>query len=616
MTIDRSKTTADPPGEAMREAFRKAAASRLGQSDDRPGRNQSLASGPGQIVGSGRVADGPSSPAGRIGPVAPHRVRPVGDPLLQQPAPRSRAASGVPGLAEHAPRFDHLPGAISTVPDPAASMKGVNVPSSWPTPGIVPLRTVPRAGDPEAPGVRREDREEELRRRLESALAGLHRQAADNAAHVRFDAEDGRDLAHRLAAGHVESVARQQSTRTVDIVLGVDFGTSSTKIVARLPYEAGAPAFAVSAPSSARAEEHAHLWASRIWLDVGGLFSLAPLPGATAHCAIKAALMQADDDRVIALRSGARDATALEVATAFLALQLCQARGWLLSRKEDALSAGPLRWAYNVGFPAASLDKDGLRERYAAACAAALSLSLLGLPISLSSVQAALRVVPTTAAALNKLGINLVPEISAAVTGFAYSPKREDGLYAMVDIGAGTMDCCTFNLLEHRHEGEMICGIFEADVAVLGIEPWRACGGDPELSGFLENKIGRQQRDVIWETRQNRSRRSERWRTGLPVFLVGGGAGSEAHRRITAGLDPWLRRTIAGSNGAKVQLLPVPEGLEVECPTAEAHRLAVAFGLSFPIDDIPQVRLPSSIVDDRLLAPQRLHANFISKDVV
>lgn len=35
-------------------------------------------------------------------------------------------------------------------------------------------------------------------------------------------------------------------------VLGIDFGTSSTKVVARLPYEAGEPAWAIPAPSPCR----------------------------------------------------------------------------------------------------------------------------------------------------------------------------------------------------------------------------------------------------------------------------------------------------------------------------------------------------------------------------
>ena len=504
MTIDRSRTCADTPapaergpasvvvsllkkrqqerawqhrgptGDAMCEAFRKAAATRPEQGSDQPDRRPSLRPEPGPDNGHRLGVGGTRSAVGRSDRVTTERKPPVVNALIRPAAPQARGPSGSPdrgpGLAENAAGFSLDAGAFPAASISASAMNGVTVPSSWPAPGIMLLHAAPPIGGTQAGSTRQEVRDDELRLRLERALAELHRQAAEAAGQVRFDPQDARELAHRLAAGVVEGVAQPRGTRSVDIVLGVDFGTSSTKIVARLPYEAGAPAFAVPAPFSARAEEHAHLWASRIWLDASGLFSLAPVEAAPAHCAIKAALMQADGERAIVLRSGAWAATALEAATAFLALQLRQARGWLLSRKEDALSAGPLRWSYHVGFPAASLDKNGLRERYAAACTAALSLSLLGLPITPTLVRVALRVVPTTTTALDKLGISLVPEISAAITGFARSPKREDGLYAMVDVGAGTVDCCTFDLWR-PNDGAMTYPIFKADVAMLGVEP-------------------------------------------------------------------------------------------------------------------------------------------------
>jgi len=40
------------------------------------------------------------------------------------------------------------------------------------------------------------------------------------------------------------------------------------------------------------------------------------------------------------------------------------------------------------------------------------------------------------------------------------------------------------------------------------------------------------QRGVIWHTKQNRDPKSDRWRTSLPVFFIGGGKMSEAHLAV------------------------------------------------------------------------------------
>ena len=50
------------------------------------------------------------------------------------------------------------------------------------------------------------------------------------------------------------------------VTVGVDLGTSSTKVVASLPYEAGRPAVAISAPRHGRVENHPYLWRTAVWL--------------------------------------------------------------------------------------------------------------------------------------------------------------------------------------------------------------------------------------------------------------------------------------------------------------------------------------------------------------
>lgn len=427
------------------------------------------------------------------------------------------------------------------------------------------------------------------------------------------------DVKGRLELGAPPAEPTGGGKRSVDVVLGVDLGTSSVKIVARLPYEAGSPLYAVPVPTFARAEGHPYLWAARLWLGRDGTFSLLPLADAAAvYCTIKAGLMLAPATATgkAPKRSTSSAPTPEEVATAFLALQVRQARGWLAVGQPSLGRRGRLVWSYNFGFPAASLDEIALRDRYRLCVAAALSLADAA-EIKVSAVRKVL--------AKSRLGADglleafqaaLVSEIAAAVAGLASSSMLDDGLYGMVDVGAGTVDCCTFSLFKTR-EGSARCPIFRAAVETLGVEPWRQCLGRPELVNYFRWVLRTQQRQVIWRTKTIRDPKSERWKQGLPVFFVGGGTASDVHAAAVERLDGWLRDASRGSGGVRILRLPPPQYLHHEaCAADQVHRLAVAVGLSVPAADIPEVRLPKGIDDITPEQVEPIEGRFIGKEQV
>jgi hypothetical protein len=406
--------------------------------------------------------------------------------------------------------------------------------------------------------------------------------------------------------------------RAVEIVLGVDFGTTSTKIVARLPYEAGTPAFAIPALPFARAEGHAYLWASRLWLASDGVFSLRPLPQAALACALKTFLISpGEGGRAVLDAGGGLAASAEEAAAAFLALQIRQAKGWLATEKAALLQNRPPRWSFNLGFPAASLNDAALRARYERCAAAAVSLAAEPIDVTLADVKLALADVAADAPRrLERQRAALHPEIAAVVAGFANSIRREDGLYALVDVGGGTVDCCTFNLFTAK-DGGARCPIFSAQVELLGVEPWRLCENDPDAADDFRYLLGTLQKSVIWGTKSRRDPLSERWRTGLPLFFVGGGVASKVHRESTAKLDPWLRSSTSKKVGVRLESLPVPESLEhPECSADKVHRLGVAIGLSLDAFQIPEVNLPDEIEDVEPTRRARPDDNYVGKDQV
>ncbi|WP_198372617.1 hypothetical protein [Roseomonas rosulenta] len=401
-------------------------------------------------------------------------------------------------------------------------------------------------------------------------------------------------------------------------MLGIDFGTTSTKIVIRQPFETGARAFAVPALPFARAEGHPYLWVSRLWLTPNGAFALQPMPQATVTCAIKASLMACDAENGPVLNAeGVIRATAEEAATAFLALQIRQAKGWFVTEKATLVQAKPPRWEYNFGFPAASLNDAVMRARYQRCAAAAVALAAKPLDVTLPAVKAALADVAADAPHwLQRQRAALHPEIAAAIAGFANSIRREDGLYAIIDVGGSTVDCCTFNLFTAR-DGGARCPVLWAQVELLGVEPWRLCEGDDRAADDFRYLLDTLPTTVIWRTRFKRAPLSERWRAGLPLFFVGGGASSQVHKESTGQLDAWLRENTRENAGVWIESLPAPENLEhPECPGDQVHRLAVAIGLSLPEGDIPEVNLPDDIEDVELVRRPGMDDKYIGKDQV
>jgi hypothetical protein len=409
-----------------------------------------------------------------------------------------------------------------------------------------------------------------------------------------------RSRAHDERDRNPSTAALDTAAHEIEAIVGIDFGTSTVKIVIRLPFEQGDPTFAVPAIGAAQAEGDPDLWVSRVWLDRNLNFRLDGSQGGEPLAGLKATLMR-DADTVLA---SSHRVVAKEAVCACLALLLNEARQWFLSHHRNALASGIVRWTYHFGFPAASLDNIPLRDHYQRCAAAALLLVPRG-SISLAEIREALDSLTSESnVELSTRQGALFPEVAAAVAGFAHTQRRDDGLYALIDVGAGTLDCCTFNLAR-ASDGTMRCPIFAADVAMLGVEPWRACRDVPtRLNDFIK-ELDRRPRTVIWRTRQWRYPDSPRWTTALPLFLIGGGAASEVHRAMAEGLDRWIRSHLkTGNGGVRLLELPLPANFQHRCSHERVHRLAVAVGLSLPDDMIPQVELPH-VIDDVAPSPMK-----------
>lgn len=172
------------------------------------------------------------------------------------------------------------------------------------------------------------------------------------------------------------SEPRDCKGKLLRINIGLDLGTSSTKIIARLPFEADQPTVAIPAPVHCRSIDHPYLWQTVLWIRSDGKFLCYPDRGAHLLHALKQGMMGNNPDAVISPETNdGLGVTRIEAVVAYLAYVIRYVRGWLMSERPELLRGRRLSWSVNVGLPAAGYDNRVLVGAYRRAAAAALMLA-------------------------------------------------------------------------------------------------------------------------------------------------------------------------------------------------------------------------------------------------
>ena len=426
------------------------------------------------------------------------------------------------------------------------------------------------------------------------------------------------DFERRLRSGTRSPAA---SGDELPVVLGLDFGTSSTKLVVRLPYEAGEPTIAVPAPPICRVDDNAYLWQTVLWLQETGTFCPWPLAKATVLRTLKQGLLQGNVEKEISELPAGVEVSRAEAGVAYLAFVIRYAKGWLLDHRPELFRRRRPVWLLNLGMPAASYDDPMLVPPFRRIGAAALQLASFDGPITVESVRCILddphvmRSAESETCA-EELGASVIPEAAAEMTGFARSTRGIPGLYLMVDVGAMTLDACMFRLnqdsgLDHRYS------FMAAQVRPLGVDSHRWFQDQGKSTDNFIKQCDLTVRSVVWYTKTTRDPRDGSWKEGneLPVFLTGGGAKNHLHRNVVDQLGPWLRSSTR-NGGIRLLDLPAPSTLDCPEPINDFGRLAVAWGLSYLPDQIGGIEPMSQIEDIPPLTVADRSGRYVSKDQV
>lgn len=448
------------------------------------------------------------------------------------------------------------------------------------------------------------------------------------------------------------------SSTPLDIVMGVDFGTSSTKVVVHAPYHTGNPAFAVPFGDLAH-ESLKYLLPTRLFVGGDGRCSLIPVPEASLLTDIKLSLMQSPLGSIESASGPSCGASAVAVTTTYLALVLRYARRWFIANKRGIFGEFVLKWSFNLGLPAAIDNDSELREAFDTSGKAAWLVSTRPGPITISAVQDAINDINRSEYE-TACDFNLIPEVIAEVKGYAESRFRSPGLHLLVDIGASTLDICSFNLREREDDKPL--PIFTADVDLLGarrlhlaridgaregviahatslvdrsdpasmipdnikdyVPPDQEREGNYDEIAIAENEnrftedCAKLLRKTITHLRRKRDPNSPRWYEALPVFVCGGAKDMQLYREVISRVHSWLPTYIQSSHGIRRIDLPKPESLEAEVDDKSYHRLAVAWGLSHLRFNIATYSRPSEIQNVPPPNKRNPYDKFISKDMV
>jgi hypothetical protein len=442
-----------------------------------------------------------------------------------------------------------------------------------------------------------------------------------------------------------------------DLIIGLDFGTSASKVVIQAPYLQGSPTFAVDFGQFAH-RSMPFLLPSVLWVDRSGFCRLSGEDGATHVRDIKLELFSSPDLAKSKLGPSHYGLQAEQVASAYLSLILRYARIWFLESQQNLISHfSKLVWSVNLGVPSPCVEDNEDNLRFRRIGKSGWMLSVLHADVTLELAQKELTLLDENPAYWDNdpeevvCNLDIVPEIAAGAVGYAMSDLRREGAHVMIDVGASTLDVCSFIL---RQSDQDRYSLLTADVKQLGTiklhharieaiqhaferqaqklidkhDPLTPLADGIDSYLLPEDEIRREvslaeeafQKDclkmiktVIHDMRTRRAPNEDVWRRKLPILLIGGGSKSPFYEAIARSIDDWAR-DLYQNEGVSLQQVPVPKSLKLE--TSEYHRLAVAWGLSHQSFDIGEIIPADRIKDIDPPTKRKWEDSFISKDQV
>lgn len=464
-------------------------------------------------------------------------------------------------------------------------------------------------------------------------------------------------LVHKSVATTEVNWLYQGSSRTqfgtndalgcIDVVMGIDFGTTFTKVVLREP--GSRRSWAVPFTDSAN---NPYLLQGGISLEQG-----AYRPRINNDLSLGSLKLP--------ILEGAVSEEHFSGTAAYLAFVIAHSRRWFLETRRAEFARFEIDWSYHMGIPASSYANATLVQSFEDLLHAALKLSAAidENDCSVISSVEARRIVKTIATSEpyedtvdDCVELAVYPEIAAQLHGHVASDRWDSDRrkFVLVDVGSGTVDATMVNvtqfedqwsyvflktmvtlngtLMLHRHRleklqqitpqypngGESARNIIKA--GSVGLGSWRYV--PDRIAEYLESpfdeavinnfdhrfRLDYQGRvtDLLIQAKKRDPRHSHR---DLPIILCGGGSRNTVYSEYLS----------SNLSQISVSFRPIPmsapSGLDMSSASPdEFHRLSVAYGLAF--EELSKVIGEEAFDDADIEIATAKKARFVSKDDV
>jgi hypothetical protein len=414
-----------------------------------------------------------------------------------------------------------------------------------------------------------------------------------------------------VIAGCQTQLRPEIGTVPVDVVIGLDFGTSYTKAAISLKDQI----FVIRWEGVSKFPEQ-YLLPSEFTVLDDEVCHIGQAPEVSFE-QVRQRLKHPFIDAAVSTASVA-------AAAVFVALVLRYIRAWVFRYHREKIGTSQIRWLLNIGAPSNGLENHRLEVAYKKLGSVAWEMSLHEMEICPKSAQNKIIAWSPETLPRDLTALHVLPEFVAQIAGYVQSSQRRPGLHGLVDIGGGTLDVVTF--IVHEREGEDVFPFLVPEVKALGTQMlyWNRLVDAPvcdesvlpdELAPVLDAAdyarvcgfpaVHVQNRDeMLWnavrgvvysvflKTKRKRYRLSPAWSNGLPTFLTGGGGPVDGYRQsVRSG-------AIHCSPNINLMQLPLhPRLAEFSGGIDEYQRLSVACGLAQDAFSLGQL-IPAGAVDD------------------
>lgn len=266
------------------------------------------------------------------------------------------------------------------------------------------------------------------------------------------DRAAGQPILRKNALGAKLAPPKNQTGPSRELIIGLDFGTSSTKVVvADKSLNIG---YAV--PLVDAVGVNSYLLPSAMIETDDGFYMLAG--EGHRHADLKLAMLENITDQIACAR-----------VCAFLALVIRSVRAWLYETKNDQYLNADILWTIALGQPTNPEESEAFSYQFKQLANVAWTLAAGRGDIR---VKTALRIWHQREKLDlgDELEVRTMAELSAQIHGFVSSSHfdaRQPNIYLMVDVGAGTVDASLFHVRKSG-DGKVSFSLFTHSVEFFG----------------------------------------------------------------------------------------------------------------------------------------------------